>query len=303
MINFPLSAVVDGVLSYLQWVFSKPEITPSEYRWNSDSAISRIRISGPFVIDDEKPGSAPFIVVERGSHSFDNRVMENLKKASANTFETPEHVNWMNGSISITCGSQSGPEASSLANFLAIMLQADKSGIKSGLRFLRTLNVVDVGPEMPVAKDAEIRRYEVTLRCETSLQQGWIKEAYEVKKWNSAAIYAEKDQMFSNTGLIAENSDLLVDESKNFGLTLDSNPQLLPTELSKGWYYIRFKDNENSQLYTIKEIVDNHTVRLVTHNTDNQEVPWVANESKPDVEYDLLWNNINLHVEIPNNNP
>ena len=42
LINFPLALVTDGLISYLQHVFSSPEHTPSEYRWNANDRSSRI---------------------------------------------------------------------------------------------------------------------------------------------------------------------------------------------------------------------------------------------------------------------
>ena len=61
--NFPVTATVDCLLSYVKFIFSEEDITPGAYRYDADNdRNSRIRISAPFSIDNEKPLSAPFVV-------------------------------------------------------------------------------------------------------------------------------------------------------------------------------------------------------------------------------------------------
>lgn len=299
--NFPVSAIVDVLISYLQFAFSNTEITPAEYRWNVDDRASKIRISGPFVIENEKPMSGPFVVVERGSFVFENRTLDNLKSGSANAFQSKEYVDFANGTINIICGSLVAPEASSIANFLAILFQANRHGIIKNSHFIRNLNYIGIGPEIPVVKDSEVRRWEVTLSLRVSLQMGWMQVAREPTVWQKAAVYSTRDtaEKFSDTGEITQGSDLLVDSSQNFGFLESNDPQLIQTEFDKGWYYIRFKDNVNDQLYTIVEVVDNNTLRLETHDTNNDPTAWSATETATGVEYDLLWNHLNIHMELP----
>lgn len=303
LINFPLSVVLDGLLSYTQHLFSKPEITPAEYRYNTDDRKSRIRICAPFVIDNEKPMSAPFVVIERGSFNFANRAIDNLKSGTDNAMESKQSVDWMDGSINIICGSGVGGEASSLANFLAIMFQYDRHGIISTLRFVRNLYYIDVGPEIPVVKDAEIRRWEVTLRLFCSLQIGWVRQILEPLPWNKAAIKAVSSNKATTsiTGIVTQGSDLLYDVNKKFGPLTTDDPQILEQELEKKWYYVRFTTDEGYELYPVKEIVDEHTLKLLHHDTDNQEIPWSAPESAVDVSYELLWNSIHISMELPHN--
>jgi len=301
LINFPASSVVDCILSYLQFEFGNPEITPAEYRWNVDNRMSKIRISAPFVIDNEKPMSAPFIVVERGPLSFANRTLDNVKSGGPNTLENIEKVDWLDGTINVICGAGVAGEASSMANFLAIMIQADRHGIIKNSHFIRNLNYLDMSPEIPVVKDTEVRRWEVTLRLKVSLQIGWLNAIMEPVLWTAAAIYetGSPPVTFSNHGIISEGLSTLFDNTKDFGPYITNNPQLLQQEFTRGLYYIRFRDNAYQQLYTIVEIVDNHTLRLQTHDANNDPVPWVAAESATDVEYDLLWNTLHVHMELP----
>ena len=307
LINFPAAIMVDGILSYLHWIFGNEELTPSEYRWDVDDKKSKIRIAAPFVIDNAKPMSAPFIVVERGGLQFDNRIIDNLKTADTNTFANPNFVAIADGSVNIICGSKEGAEASSIANYVSIMLQADRHGIISNLSFLRNLYHVDIGPEVPVVKDTEIRRWEVTIRLFVSLQMGWIKVLRTPTVWNSMTVYEVDKPVtappLSTKGVIIEGSDILCDETQRFGIYNENSPQLLPKELSKGWYSIRFCNNVYSQLYTIVEIVDEHHLRLQTHDTQNTPVAWRSPESKSDVSYNLIWNDIHLKMEIPTRPP
>jgi len=299
--NFPIAAVVDCLLSYLQFVFSNDEITPDAYRWAEDDRTSKIRISGPFVIDNEKPMSAPFVVVERGSFTFANQTMDNLKSGTANAFEEKTFVDWADGTINIICGSGVASEASSIANFLAIIIQGNRHGIIKNSHFIRNLNYIGIGPEIPVVKDTEVRRWEVTLSLRASLQMGWLHILREPTLWESATVYATKTpvEAYSDSGVISIGLDTLVDSTKDFGYLETSDPKLIQTELEKGWYYIRFRDNAYDQLYTIIEIVDSNTLKLQTHDENNDPVAWAATESAVDVEYDLLWNSLNIHMEIP----
>jgi hypothetical protein len=302
LINFPVAAIVDALLSYIQHLFSVPELTPSDYRWSSDDRKSKIRIGGPFVIDNEKPMSAPFIVVERGGYQFDDRIIDNLKSGNANVQTKNQSVSICDGYVNVICGSRVASEASTIANFISMMIQADRHEIIKNIDFLRNLKQIDIGPEIPVIKDTEIRRWEVTARFSTSLQLGWITGESSIKLWKQAEFINDnptnKDDPFSSSGSITKDSDLLVDTTKDFGPYLINNPQLLEQELEKGWYYIRFKDNSSFQLYNIITIKDNHTLQLTTHDINDITVPWIASETKTGVAYDLLWNQLHLHTKI-----
>ena len=302
LINFPFSSLVDGILSYLKWAFSNPEITPSQYRYNDDDRASKIRISAPFSIDNEKPMSAPFIVVERGSFQFANRTIDHLKSGSANVFEEQKFVDWADGSINIICGSRSAGEASSLANFIAIMMQADRHGIIKTLGNLRNFYMIGAGPEIPVFKDTEVRRWEVTLQAFASLQFGWLKKLMEPEPFEKFAIYNTKnpEESLSTTGTISSGLDTLIDLNQDFGHLNINHPQLLKQEFDRGWYYIRFEyEGATDQLYTISEIVNPNTLKLTTHDENGTTVPWEAPESMTNVEYKLLWNSLHVRVELP----
>jgi hypothetical protein len=305
MINFPIANIVDALLSYTQHLFANTDLTPADYRWSSDDRMSKIRICAPFVIDNEKPMSAPFIVIERGGFEFEDRVIDNLKSANENTFQDPNYVTICNGYVNVTVGAGVAQEASSIANFLALMYQADRHGIIKVVNFLRNLKHTTVGPEIPVIKDTEVRRWEVTVTIFVSLQMGWISTLSEPVPWTKFAMYGIKavdTEPLSSSGVINAGSDLLYDGTKNFGLTTSDDPQFLEQELTKKWYYIRFNNltsGEPSQLYPVAEIVDEHTLRLLSHDVNNAETAWSAPESQTDVEYELYWNNVHLYVEVP----
>jgi len=299
--NFPLQAVVDVLLSYLQYIFGNPEITPPAYRWNSDTRASKIRLSAPFVIDNSKPMSAPFVIVERNPFSFENRTIDNLRTADPNVFTNQEKTDIMNGSINVICGSGTAGEASNIANFLAIMLHADRHGIISNSKFIRNLGYLDVGPEIPVVKDTEVRRWEVTLRLSASLQIGWLEKEKDPELWEKLAVYNIGDPPWdeSDSGETTQGSDLLVDTTKNFGYLNTNDPQLLEQEFNRGWYYIRFTSEGKKQLYTVVEIVNSTTLRLETHDENNDPVAWSAPETATDLEYEILWNDLHIHMELP----
>jgi len=308
LLYFPLQAVVDGFISYLQFIFGNEDIVPPSYRWVADDSgaandrESKIRISAPFVIDNEKPMSAPFIVVERGSFKFQDRTINNLKTATPNTFETVEKVDIMDGYVNIICGAGVASEASNLANFLAINFQADRHGIQGNIPFVRNMRYDNIGPEVPVVKDTEVRRWEVTLSIFVSIQIGWVNLLRSPEPWNKVNLYGvnEDSETFSDKGIVSQGSDILTDATKQFGTIAGSDPQLLEKELAEGYYYIQFTGN--TQLYPVAEIVDAQRLRLLTHDEDHNPVPYSAPESLTDVEYQLWWNCVHIRGEIPNNN-
>lgn len=300
--KFPLALISDAFISYIQWMFGNEEKVPEYYRWVADDRLSKIRISSPFVIDNQKPMSAPFIVVERSGFTFQHNIINDVKSGSENTFEQIEQVVILDGFINIICGSRVGSEASSLANFLAINLQADRHGIMDALKFLRNMNCVDIGPETPVVINTEVRRYEVVLRISASMQLGWLNVLREPELWNSVSIFAvnKESTTFSENGVVEKDKDILYDNSKSFGFEEGDDPRLNEKELSNKYYYIKF--NENPQLYPIDSIEDKNTLKLLTHNEYNEPIPWAAPNNANDVKYELYWNCIHLTGEIPNNN-
>jgi len=301
-LNFPLKAIVDGIISYTKFLFTNDEITPPSYRYSENDRESKLRIQGPFVIDNEKPMSVPFIVVERGTFAFNNSTIDNLKNATPNTFETKEKVDWMDGYINVIVGSRAAGEASNIANFLAINYQADRHGIIDQLKFLRNFNYVDVGPEIPVFKDAEVKRWEVTIRIMVSMQVGWATTIREPEPWNKVSIYAVNSNWgrTSNSGIVAEGLDTLTDSTANFGYLETNDPRLIEKELQEGYYYIKFVDDD--QLYPIADIVDPNTLQLLTHDEDGNPIPYSAPASAVDLGYQLYWNCVHIRGDIPNNN-
>ena len=298
--NFPLALVTDGIISYIQHMFGDPKHVPADYRWNANDRESRITISGTFVIDKERPMAAPFIVVERSMFNFENRTIDNLKGAEKNTFLSDEKMIIADGGLSITVGSGTASEASSIANYLAIQIQADRHGIISTLGFIRNLNVVSVSPESPVFKDSEVKRWEVILNLSTSIQMGWIDYEIDPVKWTKLSMRAIDTKKYyeSNTGIVVSGNSILTDPKANFGLEVDNNPQLLSRELDKKWYYVQFEDNSN--IYYVDRIISNNELELSYHDSDGNSIPFNPNESTVNKGYKLVWNSVHLHIELPN---
>jgi hypothetical protein len=303
--NFPASVITDGVLSFLQYCFGNAEVVPDDYRWNSDDRKSRIRISGPFVIDNQKPNSAPFIMVERGPLTFANSTIDNVKKSDANVFTNTEKVDWLDGVLNITCGCgpSASSEASNLANFIAILLQANRKALMKELNFLRNFQYIDIGPEVPVMKDTEVRRWEVTLRCNVSLQLGWVERLkFDPDTKAEKFEFFETDEFFeSQTGILSLGSDVLYDPTADFGFFNTNNPQLLEEEFDRSWYYVQL--NGEPQNYVVAEVVDANRLKLLTRKADDSgDQPYSAAAGATDVPYKLIWNKLHIHCKIPNNN-
>jgi hypothetical protein len=304
MLNFPIAVAVDAFLSFIQHRFTKPEITPSAYRWNSDNRQSRIRISGSYVIDDEKPGSRPSITVERGTFTFAHRAIDNLQSAEPNTFLNPKYKDWMDGIINITCESRVASEASSLAQFLAMELQANRHSIAKITQCIKDFTYHDIGPEEPRRGDVETRTWRVVLRLRCSIYIGWVRNyAGSTVPFNKAELIAisPEDPYSSETGSTTQGSDLLVDTGADFGLLTTNDPQLLASELNKEWYYIVFEADTNATKLVVTEIIDNNTLRLKYRQADGTLIPYDAAETETGLQYRLEWNAAHMRIVLPTN--
>lgn len=285
--NFPLALVTDGFLSYLKHIFGSSDHTPSDYRWDKDDRASRITIVSPFVIDNEKPNSVSYITVERGGYGVDNRVLDNLKSSSENVFDITDNVMLTNGTVNLTIGTGVASEASSIANYLMIQLQSDRSSIMEKLGFLRRMQVVSVGPEIPQFKDSKVSRWTVTLTIETSIQMGWIKstpgdtwESFEVRAINRDGEYK------STTGSLAEGSSSIIDAGANFGYDINSEPSFIKSEVEKGWYTIKLPGSSVS--YVLEGVVS--PTELIVKDL-------LPESDSSGVEYSVYWNDVHLHVK------
>jgi hypothetical protein len=297
LLNFPVGLVVDGITSFIQHRFSKPEITPPQYRWSSDDAQSRIRISAIYSIDNSKPGSIPSITVRRTSLSFASAGINNLAKADANVLTNAMYEDWMDGGIDILCEAGAASEASSLANYLAIEFQANRHSMKEVLPFLRHLEYMEIGPEMMAEQNVEPRRWQVYLRLKISVYIGWIKREGSIDKFNKFSLtdISPNNTWKSDEGIITKNEPYIKDNTADFGILKINNPQLLSAELNQKWYYVLIGDDQ--RLYTIEEIINNHQLRLSDKDQNDIVVPYNPSESFT-TNYRIVWNTIHLRVEI-----
>ena len=298
LLHLPFALVVDGFLSFIQNRFLKPEITPPAYRWNPDDTQSRIRISGQYSIDNAKSGSIPSITVRRSGLRFANMGIDNLASADANVLTNAKYEDWADGSIDILCESGVPSEASSLANFLAIEIQANRHGIKYTLPFVRFITYVGVGPEILVEQNAEPRRFQVMLTISVSIYMGWIKKEVAIDPFNKVSIrnISSENTWESSSGIITKNQPFIVDNTADFGLLNTNNPQLLSAELNMKWYYVLIGDDD--RLYTVEEVINNHQIRLSDRDKNNNVVPYNPSSSLT-TKYRIVWNTIHLNVEIP----
>ena len=306
--NFPLTKVVKGLISYTQFVFGSLDHVPSvKYLWNKEDRETKIRIQTPFAIDDERPMSQPFIVFKRGPFRFQNSMIDNLKASDANVFTNPEYVDIMDGTLHIICGSRSPVEAEGMAQFMAVLLQSNRHEIikSENMEMLRNMNYLSISEQLPVFKDTQVTRWEITLSMDLSLQIGWFKRCADdpIVIWNKVDIKAidEESRVDSDKGETTLSSDLLVDNTKNFGILNTNDPQLVEQQLNRGWYYIQFKEDTFKRLYKVVEIVDSVTLRLEDHDVNEDPIPFSAPTTDIDLEYTLFWNDVNLDIHIPNN--
>lgn len=294
--NFPLVELSDGIISFLQYIFSKPDVTPAEFRWNQDDRATKIFISGPFTISRQNVGQMPTITVSRGPFTYENRVIDNHVASNPNVMTDPQYMDILSGPITLICEAGTGPEATGLASFCALEMQAHRKDLAAKMEFMHRTTWVGITPEVPVKEEAEIVRWQCSVTFNVSVYTGWVRRKIGGTPFNKAAIYEGKNQWQSAYGSITSGSPLLVDNSADFGFLTANNPQLLESEYLKKWYFINLEDVNKK--YTVEELVDSKTLRLSQVDEDGNTIPFNPSESRT-VSYKLMWNSIHVYSELP----
>ena len=292
----PLTAFSDGITSFIQYVFKTPEITPAEYRWSQDEKQTKMFISGPFTVTREKVGSLPTITVIRGPFNYENRTINNFKEANPNVFDEDKYIELLSGPLSIICEAGTGDEATSLAYFLQMELQANRLLMKKQMTFLHRLLWSGISQEQPVKEEAEIVRWQVTISLQATIYVGWLNKISGLDRFNKISVKNADSQWASTYGETTSGSDLFVDNSADFGIVSTNSPQLLQAELLKKWYYISF---DGSKMYKVEEIINSKTLKLSDVDADGNSIPYNPTDTANNLNYQLYWNTIHLAIELP----
>jgi hypothetical protein len=283
----------DGIISFLQYLFKTPEITPAGYRWNSDERQTQIFIGGPFSVTREKVGQLPTITVIRSPFQSKNMVVNHLQSASPNTFENPISIDIIQGMLSIVCECGAGDEAEALAQFIMLEMQANRRELIKEMPFVHRFLGVSVGVETPVKEAAEIERWQAVVSIDVSLYMGWLKFETGLNKFNKAALFNAQDFWESDYGSFETGSAIITDDSADFGFLTANNPRLLEAEFNKRWYYVL----ADGRKLTVEEIISNKKLRLSVVDADGAIVPFASQETKK-INYKLVWNTVHVYTEF-----
>lgn len=294
-----LTSLSDGIISFIRHLFATPDITPGEYRWSPDEDATKIFISGPFTYSRQRVGQMPTITVVKGPFIYENRTIDNYKGADANTYENPEHVEILSGPLTIICECGAGDEATSMANYILLELQANRKKIKEQMTFLHRLLWTGISPEQPVKEEAEITRWQATITLQCSIYTGWLIRERGLTAFKKIDINGAESKWLSSYGSTTQGSDLFVDNSADFGTAITNNPQFLSQELTNKWYYVSF---DGAKMYKIEQVVNNKTLRLSNVNENGVDVPFNPTETLTNVQYNIYWNNVHLGIRLPKQN-
>ena len=292
----PMVDASDCLISFLQYLFSNPEMTPDEYRWNVNDRATRIFISGPYTVGRDKVGAMPTVTVTSGNFNYNNLGVNNLSSADKNTFENQEFLDLMDGPVAVIVEAGTESEATSMANFIALMIHANRMEIKAQFKFLHRIIRTAISQAVPTKESAEIERWQSTASFMISLYSGWVKSEKGLARWNKVAIHNGSSAWESALGETVQGSDLFFDNSANFGMLTTNSPQLLQQELERKWYFINLGDD--AKKYTIEEIVNSTTLRLSMIDEGGNSIPYAANVSQLGITYSLLWNTVHISIEI-----
>lgn len=309
VIDYPLSNVTSFLLAFLQDQFSRPEVTPPGLRWDSDPGVSKIRISGVYAPDQEKAGSPLSISIKRGVFGYKKLNVGDISSATPNTFEDEAVEDLLEGSVDIIITSEVASETSSLANFIGMIIQANRQDLAGISKFIQHISVDSFSPEEPIKIDAVSRRWSCSVRLRCNLYIGWIRyNKYDLSK-NPVLQQLEVTHLHkfneSDKGEVGI-SDELVDLTQDFGTLNTNNPQFFQKDIDKGWYYVTIKtpgatpsDPIKEERFQIGSIVDNHTLKLYYRDEFGVSHPYAPATAATDVEYEIAWNSIHLKTVFP----
>ena len=287
--------LTDGLISYIQYLFKTPEITPDDFRWNADETQTRIFISGPFTVGRQKAGSIPTVTVMRSDFSASNLVNDHLQSARANVFDKEVRMDMMNGGVSIVCECGAGDEAQAMAVFVFLQIQGNRKNLVQGMPFLHRILGMSISKEVPVKESAEIERWQTTINIDVSLYLGWIRKEEPLPQWTESLVY-NTSKFYDGTGTITLGSDKISDTGSFFGFMTVNYPQFLQAEFDAGYYYVLLDDGRRLD---VAEVVDPHTLRL-TKRDDAGKVSAYAADSTRTLPYKVVWNSIHLYTEFKN---
>jgi hypothetical protein len=314
VIDYPLASVSSFFLSFLQYQFSLPEVTPPGLRWDPDPLKSTIRISATYSPDQEKAGSPLSISIKRNIFGYRTLGLGDKADKTPNTFEDEAGVGLLEGSVDIIVTSEVAAETSSVVNLIAMLLQANRQELAGISGFIQHLSLESVSAEEIVKIDAVARRWACSLRLRTNLYMGWTRiNVYDPLK-NPILEQIEVTNLSKMSseehGSTTMGSDLFVDSTKNFGPLVSNNPQLFQKDVEKQWYYVTIKipgptpeDPVTEERCIIKDVVDNHTLKLVKRDENGVEYPYLAPSTRVDIDYELAWNSIHLQTVFPKRGP
>ena len=303
--HYPIAGVVGFLCGFLQEIiFSNPDIAPTVWRYEKSSTgrTSKIRISAPFVIDNAKALSQPYVIVERGEFSFNNRVINDSRTAEANTTDEEERVLLPTGVVLMTCGSRSAQEASSLANFITLVINAGKNSIYTGSQFIRLIRTLTIGPEVPVWKGHEVQRYETTIAFEVGLHFAFRLTTIEAEKMNKFSVEGVRlpYELNGTKGEFTQGSGVFTDTTVKFG----EDVLFEPGALSEKMYQVGFPGG-NPRVYIDSINYEpgesyGYSLNLVTvDETGKVFTPYAAPADAENLEYVIKWNEFKLFFNYP----
>lgn len=291
--NFPLVNTIAGLSSFCRYIFQNPNLTPADWRWNSDEMKSKIIIRGGYGDEDLRPGSRPQIIIVRNSFGFSNSSLDNLESAKPNTFTDVKKRDWMIGTVDVICVSAAMNEADCLASWIALMIQEHRHVLRHEMNFLKQISYSMIGPSTPGSQqDKKIREWMTTLRINVELNLNWLTYDVEPIMWKQLHLYTRQNgnAFESDTGTVVKNSTLLTDENADFGVTIDHRDMFNEAELNNGWYMAFI--GEMSTPFKIQEIVDSKTLRI-SYTDKNQDKNYDPAEDFAG-KYKIVWNQIHF---------
>lgn len=276
------------IIDFLQFVFKN--VVPDQFRWDPDEKRTKIVIGAHEVFGLENAGAILKIAVVRSGFSMEHRTI-NQARPAPNTYGQKSFADLMDGTISVVVEAGTSEEATGLATFCGLVINANRAVIIKEAKVFHGLKLRTVSEERTVDMQSKPTRIQCAAILDAPLNVSWMtdkKTGYIFGEMNMQ--HMDTEIVFLSHCSITAGSKILLDSNANFGYFNTNRPQFTEKDLLEGWYTVRFK--VSGEEYKIKSVVALDRLELVSE----------MKKTETDLEYDIIYNSMYFEVISQNKN-
>jgi len=276
------------IIDFLQFIFKN--ITPDQFRWDPDERRTKVVIGAHEVFGLENAGSVLKIAVVRSGFAMQHRTI-NQARPAPNTYGQKSFADLMDGTISVVVEAGTSEEATGLATFCGLVINANRGTIIKEAEVFHGLKLRTISEERTVEFQSKPARIQCAAILEAPLNVSWMTDKKSGYIFGEMHIqHMDPDPIFISHCSITAGSKNLLDSNADFGYFNTNRPQFTEKELLEGWYTVRFK--ASGEEYKIKSVIAPDRLELVSE----------MKKTETGIEYDIIYNSMYFETISQNKN-